>query len=258
MAVQSPMRYCGRCGAPLPPGATFCGRCGTPVAMQAAAAPPMYRYPAPPPPYPGQRHTRLAPALIAGGLVAVLLFAAIVVGLIAASQLTGGGHSTCISNCGPKVITPLAEEATFHSSTYHFTVNYFSDLSVRSQSASGIELGTKMGTVTFAGSSGSQPDQAVQSVVSSLPTSSYQAVTLVSDVKGAHLGDQDGVGSVYSANFLGTSQTATKIRFAVIAATHNGVTVVMLAIGPADVKNFPYGMPEGQLFDYLCTEFSWT
>ncbi|HET7420507.1 MAG TPA: zinc ribbon domain-containing protein [Candidatus Dormibacteraeota bacterium] len=254
MAVQ-PARYCGRCGAPLPPGATFCGRCGTPVALQAAAAPPMYRYPAPPP---AARQTRLAPALIAGGLVVILLLAAVVVGVIAASQLSGGGHSTCTSNCGPKLITPLPEQAAFHSSTYHFTVNYFADFAVRSQNASGIELGTKMGTVTFAGSSGGSADQAIQSVVSGLPSSSYQDVTLVSQLKGAHLGDQDGVGSVYSANLFGASQTATRVRLAVIAATRNGVTVVMFAVNPADVKNFPNGMPEGQLFDYLCTEFSWS
>lgn len=247
--------YCGRCGAPVAPGATFCGRCGTPVAAQAAvAARPMYQYPQA---RPGTRPYRLGPALIAGGLVLILIVVAAVVGVIATSQLAGGSHSTCTSNCSPKLITPLPEEATYHSTAYHFTVNYFSGFTVRSQNASGIELGTHLGTVTVTGASGGQADQALQSTVSGLPSATFQNVTLVGNLKGAHLGDQDGVGAVYSANLFGSSQTVTKIRFAVIAATRGGVTVTMFAVNPADPKNFPNGMPEGQLFDYMCTEFAW-
>jgi hypothetical protein len=69
---------------------------------------------------------------------------------------------------------------------------------------------------------------------------------------------QDGVGAVYSANLVGSSQQATPVRFAVIAATRNGVTVVVFAVNPSDPKNSPHGMPEGQQFDYLCTEFMWS
>lgn len=252
--------YCGRCGAPIAPGATFCGRCGTPVAAQAAVAPrPMYQYPHARPAHPAARPDRLAPALIAGGLVLVLIVVAALVGVFAASQLgAGGNHSTCTSNCSPKLITPLPEEATYHSSAYHFTVNYFSEWTVRSQSASGVELGTHLGTVTVAGMNGGQADQALQSTVAGLPSASFQDVMLVANLKGAHLGDQDGVGAVYSANLFGSSQTATKIRFAVVAATRGGVTVVMFAVNPADPKNFPNGMPEGQLFDYMTTEFAWS
>src|SRR4029077_17723356 len=139
--------YCGRCGAPLAPGATFCGRCGTPVAAQAAVAPrPMYQYPqGRPQVYRAGRSSRLGPAMIAGGLVLILIVVATVVGVIAASQLSSGGHSACTSNCSPKLITPLPEEATYHSSTYRFTVNYFSEWTVRAQTTSGLELGTKLG-----------------------------------------------------------------------------------------------------------------
>src|SRR5437867_7379719 len=85
-------RYCGRCGAVLPPGAGFCGRCGTPVLAQQAFAPPP---PGPPPVYqyaraPLARYTtgegKLAPALIAGGLVVVLLVVAVVIGGFAIAQ----------------------------------------------------------------------------------------------------------------------------------------------------------------------------
>jgi hypothetical protein len=219
---------------------------------------PAYRYPyAPGPTYPSGRPYKLAPALIAGGLVLILIVAAVLAGGYALSQAVGGNHASCTSNCSPKFVTPLAEEATYTSSAYKFQVNYPSAWTVRSQDANGVTLGTRLGLVQVGGSSGGNPSQVLQSTVSGLPTEQWQSVTLVSGLKGAHLGDQDGVGEVYSANLVGSSQTATKVRFAVIAATRHGVTVAMFALGPADTKNSPNGMPEGQAFDYLCTEFVW-
>lgn len=258
--LQAPplARYCGRCGAPLAPGATFCGRCGTPVAAQAAVAPPMYNYPpAPQVPYPRPGQPKLSQLMIAGGLLVILIVIAVVVSAIAVAQFAGGSHATCTANCAPKFVTPLAEEASYKSSAYRYQVNYASDYAVRAQDANGITLGTKLGTVEFTGMTGGTPEQVLQSTVNSLPTSKFQGVTLVDNLKGAHVGDQDGIGAVYSANLVGASQTATKIRFAVIVATQRGVTVVILAIDPADPKNSPNGMPESQAFDYLCTEFVW-
>lgn len=260
MAYQPNVRYCGRCGAPLAPGATFCGRCGTPVAMQAAvaAAPPAYRYPAAPPTtYPTRGQYRLAPALIAGGLIVVLIVVAVVVGGIALSQYASGSHSTCTSNCSPKVIPPLAEEGSYTSSAYHFQVNYSGAWTVRSQNASSVTLGTKLGYVEVSGTSGSGTDQVLQSIVSALPSSQFQDVTVISGLKGAHVGDQDGIGQVYAANLVGPSQTSAKVRFAVIVASRHNVTVAVFALNPADPKTYPNGMPEGQAIDYLCTEFIW-
>ena len=254
MVTQQATRYCGRCGAALAPGATYCGRCGTPAALQAAVAPPLYRYPAAPPP---ARQYRLGPALIAGGLVVVLIVVAVIVGGIAASQFASGGHATCTSNCSPKLVAPLAEEGTFRSSAFKYQVNYSGAWTVRSSDANGVVLGTKLGYVAIVGSSGGNANQALQQTVTALPSSQFQDVTAVAPLKGAHLGNQDGVGMVYSANFVGGSQTATKVRFAVIAATHNGVTVSLFALGPADTKTYPNGMPEGQAIDYVCTEFVW-
>jgi hypothetical protein len=82
-------------------------------------------------------------------------------------------------------------------------------------------------------------------------------VTKVSDLKGAHIGEQDGLGAIYSANLVGSGATSTKVRFAVIAATRGDVSVVIFAADPADTKNFDNGIPEGQEFDYLCQEFRW-
>jgi hypothetical protein len=256
MAYPQATRYCGRCGAPLAPGAVYCGRCGTPVAAQAVAASPQtFRYPSAPSPPRGQY--RLAPALIAGGLVVILIVAAVIIGGIAVSQFASGSHSTCTSNCSPKFVAPLAEEASYRSSAYRFQVNYSSAWTVRSQDSSSVVLGTKLGYVSVVGSSGSNTNQAVQGTVSSLPSTQFQDVAAVGPLKGAHIGNQDGVGEIYSASFVGPSQTAVKVRFAVIAAAQHGVTVVIFALNPSDAKNYPNGMPEGQAIDYLCTEFVW-
>lgn len=258
MATAAPTLYCGRCGAPLAPGAPYCGRCGTPVLMPAVAAQPVYTYPqASRATHPATGQFKLAPALIAGGLVLILIVVAVVVGGLAAAQFVAGSHTPCTVNCSPKFITPLSEEATFRSSAYKFEVNYSSAWTVRAQDASGVTLGTRLGSVVVTGMSTGSPDQVLQSTVSALPTSKWQSVAVVTNLKGAHIGDQDGVGAVYSANLVGANQTATKVRFAVIVASRHGVTVVMFAINPADPKNAPNGMPEGQEFDYLCTEFVW-
>jgi hypothetical protein len=76
-------------------------------------------------------------------------------------------------------------------------------------------------------------------------------------LKGAHIGDQDAIGAVYSANLIGAGSTSAKVRFAVIVATRGGVTVVIFAADPADLKSSPHGMPEALDFDYLCSEFRW-
>jgi hypothetical protein len=65
------------------------------------------------------------------------------------------------------------------------------------------------------------------------------------------------VGSLYAANLIGAGGAAVKVRFAVIAATRAGTTVVILAVNPVDLKSSPSGMPEAPDFDYLCTEFVW-
>lgn len=255
MVYPQPAGYCGRCGAPLAPGAAYCGRCGT-AAAQTPAAPPAYRYPSAP--YPPRGQYRLGPALLAGGLVVVLIVAAVVVGGIAVSQFASGSHSTCTSNCSPKFVVPLAEEASYRSASYRFQVNYSSTWTVRSQDSNSIVLGTKLGYVSVVGSTGSNANQALQSTVSSLPSTQFQDVSAVGPLKGAHIGNQDGIGEVYSASFVGPSQTAVKVRFAVIAATQRDVTVAIFALNPSDVKNYPNGMPEGQAIDYLCTEFVWS
>jgi hypothetical protein len=257
MAAQ--LRYCGRCGAQVPFGATFCGRCGAPQPATVAAAAPVYSYPmAPRATYPTARQWRSSQVAVAGGLLAILAIVTVAVSIFAVSHALGGNHSTCTVNCAPKIVTPLPESATYHSSAFNFEVDYSSAWTVRSQDSNGISLGTKLGEVSVVGIKGSQPlTQVLQATVSALPTAQWQDVAQVSDLKGAHIGDQDGTGAIYSANLIGTNSTSAQVRFAVIVATRAGVTVVVFAADPADPKNSPNGIPEGQSFDYMCSEFRW-
>jgi hypothetical protein len=256
MAVA--VRFCGRCGAQLVPGAQFCGRCGAPALTQAVVAEPVYSYPvAQSAAYPTAGQFKLSQGLIAGALLLALAVVTVIVSAIAVSRFVGGSHTACTANCAPKILTPLPEGATYRSSAFNFQVNYSSRWNVRSEDSSSITLGTRVGSVQVVGTKGSQPAQALQAAVSALPSGTWQNVTLVSSLKGAHIGDQDGVGSLYSANLIGSSSAATTVRFALIAASRNGVTVVVFAVDPADPKSSPSGMPEAPEFDYLCTEFAW-
>ena len=254
------MRFCGRCGAQVPFGTPFCGRCGAPQLAQAVAAPPAYSYPrAPQTAIATPRRYGSSQIAIAGGLLAILAVVTVAISAFAVSRVIGGGgHPTCTVNCAPRFVTPLAEGATYRSSAYHYEVDYSSAWTVRSQDANGVSLGTRIGLVEVVGSKASQPLSVVlQTTVANLPTAQWQDVIQFSDLKGAHIGDQDGIGAVYSANLIGAGSTAVKVRFAVIVATHAGVTVVIFAADPADPKNSPHGMPEAQAIDYLASEFRW-
>lgn len=257
MAVAA-ARFCGRCGAQLAPGAPFCGRCGTPVGARVAAAPPAYSYPvAPRVTYPTRRHNTTSQIAIAAALLGILAIVTVAISAFAVSRFTKSSHQTCTTNCAPKIVTPLTVGQVYKSAAFGYQVSYPTRWKVRAQDASGITLGTSLGSFQITGMRAGDNSQVLQATVAALPTGTWQNVTLVSNLKGAHIGDQDGLGSVYSANLVGASSTATSVRFAVIVATKNGITVVMLAVDPSNPKNSPNGMAEGQLFDYVSTQFVW-
>jgi len=253
MAAQ----FCGRCGAPLAPGAAFCGVCRTPVAPVSVAAYQQYVYPYAQPQASrigGARTTQIA---VAAGLVAILVIVAIGAAALA-YRAVSGSHTPCTANCSPKVITPLAAAETYRSTAFRYEVDYSENWTIRSQDANGVTLGTKLGLVSVQGmKAGPSSDQVIQGVVSALPSATWQSVTLVSNLRGAHLGDVDGLGQVYSANLIGSNSKAAAVRFVVITATKGSVTVVVFAVDPADTTHFAHGMPEGVLFDYMCTVFRW-
>ncbi len=255
MAAQP--RFCGNCGTPLAPGAPFCGRCGAPVAPTPIPVYAPYTYPQARPRagrIGGDRTTQIAVAI---GLMAILIVVTVAVSALAIRGIVGSHHN-CTSNCSPKIATPLPASATYKSSQFGFEVDYSQSWKVQSQDGAGIDLATQIGNVSVAGSKVGTPlDQMIQGVVGALPSASWQSIALVSDLKGAHLGDQNGLGAVYSANLVGSNSTALKVRFAVVVAARKGVTVVMFAVDPADPQHFANGMPEGELFDYMCTTFRW-
>lgn len=261
MAVQA--QFCGRCGAQLLPGAVYCGRCGAPHVATAVAAPPLappaaygYRI-AQPGAFPAAGRVKVSQTMVLVALGLILAIAVVAVSAIAVLRVIGT-HSTCTTDCGPKLVTPLPESSTYRSVAFKFEVDYSSTWKVRNEDANGVSLGTRIGHVDVTGStSGPSLSQLIDATVSALPSSTYQSVAPVSDLKGAHIGDQDGLGVVYSADVIGSNATATKARFAVVAATRGGVSVVIFALNPAYPKDFPNGMPEGQAFDYLCQEFRW-
>lgn len=253
-------RFCGRCGSPLAPGAPFCGRCGAPQqvsAVVAAPAPYVYRA-APAGAFPGTRSPRLSQIMVAGGLIVILSVATVAISAFAVSRVIGGTHATCRADCSPKIVTPLPASSTYKSSAFKYEVDYNDQWTVRSSDANGISLGTKVGTLDVTGMKASTDlPGLIQGKVTTLPSATWQNVTRYADLKGAHVGDQDGLGAVYSANLVGSNAIATKVMFVVIAATRGGVSVVVFAVNPADLKNFPNGMEEGQQFDYVCQEFRW-
>jgi hypothetical protein len=195
--------------------------------------------------------------MVAAGLLIILSVVTVVGSAFAVSQVLGT-HKPCTLNCGARIVTPLPAPASYKSSAYGFQVDYNPNWTVRNQDAQSVTLATKFGLLSVVGAKSGQPlDQVIQSALSALPTSQWQDVLHVSDLKGAHIGEQDGIGAVYSANLVGSNATATKVRFVIIAATRNGVTVVIFGANTADLKNYPNGIPEGEQFDALCQQFQW-
>ena len=256
MAVQP--RFCGQCGAQIPAGAPYCGRCGAPQYALPIATHPAYVYPsAPARQVTGLRRVGGAQIAVAAGLIIILSVVTVAVSAFAVSQVIGT-HKPCTSNCGAKIVTPLPAPATYKSSAFGFEVDYYPTWTVRNQDAQSITIATKIGLLQVIGAKSGVPlDQVLQSAVSALPSSSWQDVVLVTNLKGAQIGYQDGLGAVYSANLIAANGTAAKVRFFIIAATRGGVTVTIFGANPADTKNFPNGIPEGQEFDAVCQLFRW-
>src|ERR1700686_5646770 len=105
MAAQ--VRYCGRCGAPVPFGATFWGRGGAPQAAAVAAAAPVYSYPiAPRAPSGKGRHWTGSQVAVAGMLLAILAIVTVAISIFAVSHALGGTHNARTQNCAPNSVTP--------------------------------------------------------------------------------------------------------------------------------------------------------
>jgi hypothetical protein len=217
----------------------------------------LYAYPSGQPAPARIGRDRTAQIAVAMGLVFLLILGGTLVSVFALLNRTGT-HNPCTQNCGPKIGNALPALATYTSSTFGFQVAYDAAWTVQDKTGDTVQLSTNAGAVAVMGQKAGKPlGQVINGFVSNLPSATYQDVQRVSDIKGAHLGDQNGTGVIYSANFVDSNASAVKVRFAVIAASKDGVTVLLFAINQADTQDFPSGMPEGQKFDYMCTEFRW-
>ena len=202
--------------------------------------------------------TRTNQVAVAAGLLAILVIVTVAVSAFAIRATSSSTQHNCTSNCHPIVVTPLQTSATYKSPAFGFEVDYSENWTVQTKDANGIVLGTRLGVVTVVGMKAGQPlDEVILATVAALPSATWQSVTRVSDLKGAEIGDVNGSGAVFGANQLGANSTAVKVRFVVIAATRGNVTIVLFAVNPADVGHYANGIPEGQVFDYMCRQIRW-
>jgi hypothetical protein len=257
-------RFCGRCGAPNPGGAPYCGKCGAPlaawmpagVAVAAPVAPyPQYRYSYAPGP-PARSHVGpLAWAAVLGGVIG---FAVLVFSLVAVLAIRGA-FFPCTASCGPLRVTPFPEASSFTSRAYGYKVGYPSSWSVEQKDDTAVVLSTKLhGSFVVRGTkNGKSDDQLVQQAIADLPSSQWQNIQEVGPLHGAHIGVQNGVGRIYSAQVAPSGGQAENVRIAVVAANRGGLSVVALGVDPADVKGSPNGIPEANSFDYVLAEFTW-
>src|SRR5260370_14313448 len=117
MAVQT--RFCGVCGAQVPPGAPFCGRCGSPQAPLPVATTPAYAYQAAPPrPATGVRRIGGSQIAVAAGLLVILAAVTVGVSSFVASQVIGRTPQTGTFNRRAPVGTPPSPPTPFQSAAY--------------------------------------------------------------------------------------------------------------------------------------------
>jgi len=250
-----PPSYCGRCGAPLPPGAPFCGRCGAPHRVQAA---PLYSYATTSPAARAAARGNIGHGRVIAIVAAVLLIAAGGGALLANVLTKPVGH--CSFDCGPPVGRPLAEAQTYTSSEFGFQVDYSAPFSEAQSDGHTLVLQDRNGTVTVVGQQRSKgDDQLVSDAAANLPSAQVQNVSSKLPVNGAHVGSAQGSGTIFSADGLpANGGEGSQLRVAIVAATRGDVSVVVVAAMSFDndPRN-PGGVAEAGLIDYFLTEFRW-
>ena len=247
--------FCGRCGAPFTGAAGgFCGRCGNPIVAAAPAAS-GYSYPvAPPSAVPGMRR-RLSPTrlwVVGAGAVAALVVVVTVIAVVVRPVGTTC-HFSCTRQQGP----PLIGNTTYKNAKYGYSVEYLTSEVSATNDPNGVTFTTQAGSqISFIGSSGGDVDGAIQTAFNGLNTNTYQDLKPVGSVRGAEIGLVLAHGTAYTGNYVPPGGGASgPIALIVMAASSNNVTVttVMFSTYSTDVGNQPYGLTEGQTFDYPIT-----
>jgi len=200
-----------------------------------------------------------------GSLIAVGL-----VGLLAAT-VTWAFHASpkprCTIDCPPpeanvRAATAnsagLAEERTFKSSSFGFSVDYSSDWSVQQSGPDGALFTTKAGILEVVGlRSTASPVQLISERIGSLNRSRLPDIQPAGPIRGAHIGRVNGTGELYAATLLPSSGggQGLLVRIGVIVAREGTLTVRVMALLPFDQGN---GVIVGAGdADYGLTEFRW-
>jgi hypothetical protein len=207
---------------------------------------------------PAAKH-RLSPLiLIVVGLVVVAVIIGVSAGAASNRPVPQNCHFSCGSLTGPRLLAPNV----YTSSQFGYTIEYLPDsTNLESQSATGAEFTTDAGVIFFDGASGSDVDKAVSDGVASLNTAVVQDLQPVGAIRGAEIGLVPGKGTAYTANFVPQGGGgSTRVGVLVMAATQGGVTVTATMISvyytakDSSYNNFqPYGLSDGQAFDYPIT-----
>jgi hypothetical protein len=189
-------------------------------------------------------------------LLVVIALGAVLVTVLAA-VLTPSEPATCTQHCGPTPGVPVPQPARYHSTAYGFEVPYTDPWKVVQQDSRSVIFQTAAGQFLIYGQQAGKSDQQlVQEAVATLPDSQFQSVTPASSIRGAHIGYQNGSGSVFSSTFLPEGGRAIRARIAVVAATKGGLSVSVVGIDPW-VASAPNGIPESSQFDAELSQFQW-
>ena len=193
-----------------------------------------------------------------------------IVGLLAAS-VTWAFHASpkprCTINCPPPeanvqaqtaAIAGLAEEKTYTSSAFGFSVDYSSSWSVQDSGPDGVVFATKAGILEIVGlRTSSSPTQLIGERIGGLNRSRLPDIRAAGPIRGAHVGSVNGVGQLYAATLLPSSGggEGLLVRIGVIVARKGNLTVRVMALLPFDNGN---GVIVGAGdADYGLTEFRW-
>ena len=202
---------------------------------------------------------------VIGAFVAV-----VVVGLLAA-VVTWTFHpkapAPCTANCPPPKADvgvsaasgeALAEQKSFKSTDFGFTVEYPADWDVSDSGSSGVLLSTRHGILELVGTkTTAAPAQLILDRIGRFNSARLPDIQQLGPLRGAHIGTQEGQGSVFKATLLPSSGGGTSIlvRIAIVVAKRAGVTVLATTLLPYDANSDTI-VGAGEV-DYALTEFRW-
>lgn len=197
-------------------------------------------------------------------LAVALLLAVLVVGLTAGAVLSRPTPTACHFSCGPDVGRQYLSPTAYVSSAFGYRVQYDARAFTKSNASStGVQLSTRdgSGVLIISSAAGSDTQSLLQLSINKINSNVIQDVQAVGQLPGAEIGEVQGVGWVYTGTFVppngGQSLPVTVID---VAASHAGVTIGALAIGPQDlssVANLPFGLANAQELDQPLTETLW-